>query len=63
VKLCTMLLGDTHNLMHKACGWMLREAGKRNRDVLRAFLEDFSGKMRHTMLRYSLEHFEAHEKG
>ena len=28
--LCDRLIGDRHDLMHKACGWMLREAMKRD---------------------------------
>lgn len=53
-----VLLKDTHDLIHKALGWMLREMGKKNKEGeqrLLKFLDEYASKMPRTMLRYSLE--------
>ena len=54
-KLATMLLADTQDLIHKAVGWMLREAGQKNESELIAFLETHATDMPRTMLRYAIE--------
>ena len=43
--------------MHKAAGWMLREAGKKNKKSLRMFIHENGSNMPRTMLRYAIEHF------
>lgn len=54
-KLSGILLNDHHDLMHKAVGWMLREAGKKNEGALLEFLNSYTHTMPRTMLRYAIE--------
>ena len=56
------LLDDREDLMHKATGWMLREAGKKDPQGLRRFIKEFGKRMPRTMLRYAIEKFSRAER-
>lgn len=60
--LAEKLLTHEHDLMREAIGWMLREAGKRNKDLLVTFLEKYCLVMPRTMLRYAIEKFPEEER-
>ncbi len=55
IRISEKLLKDTHDLIHKAVGWMLREMGKKDEPTLLAFLDIHAKAMPRTALRYSIE--------
>lgn len=62
LKLTEKLMSHEHDLIHKACGWLLREVGKRDEKVLTDFLDVHSKQMPRTMLRYSIERLTKEQK-
>ena len=57
-----ILLHHPHDLIHKAVGWLLREAGKRDKAALDAFLAERYPTMPRTMLRYAIEKYPEAER-
>ena len=63
IRIATILVNDTHDLIHKAVGWMLREVDKRaSPQALTAFLHRHAATMPRTMLRYAIERLPATER-
>lgn len=55
IRLAELLLPHPHHLIHKAIGWVLREIGKRDLDLLEAFLHQNIHALPRTSLRYAIE--------
>lgn len=63
LRYATRHIHQTHDLMHKAVGWMLREMGKHcGMDTLRAFLDTYYASMPRTTLRYAIERMSDDER-
>ena len=62
LKIASILINDKEDLIHKAVGWMLREMGKLDKDILIDFLDKNHLNMPRVMVRYSIEKFENIEK-
>ncbi len=62
IKLVSQLLEDKEDLMHKVCGWMLREIAKLDKGIIDSFLKKYMKKMPRTMLRYTIEQFPESER-
>lgn len=60
--LADKLIDHPHDLIHKAVGWMLREIGKRDVEVLRGYLENRADRLPRTALRYAIEKLPEEER-
>lgn len=56
-------LEDPEDLMHKACGWMLREIySKVDKHVIESYIIDNYDRMSRTTLRYAIEHMSEEQR-
>jgi len=56
-RIATVLESDTHDLIHKACGWLLRECGKADAKRLEEYLLNHGSAIPRTTVRYAVERF------
>ena len=61
-RIAESLLHDPHDLVQKAVGGWVREAGKKDLSKLFAFLDKYAATMPRTILRYAIEHLEQKQK-
>jgi 3-methyladenine DNA glycosylase AlkD len=61
-KIAKILLKDKQDLIHKATGGWLREAGKKDRQRLLGFLDKYAPTMPRTALRYAIEQLEKNQR-
>ncbi|PJZ69597.1 DNA alkylation repair protein [Leptospira perolatii] len=57
IQICEILVYDSHDLIQKAVGWMLREVGNRDLKTETIFLDKYASSMPRTTLRYAIEKF------
>ena len=62
LKISKQLLSDTHDLIHKAVGWMLREVYKKDSESCKAFLRENYAQLPRTTLRYAIERIPENER-
>jgi 3-methyladenine DNA glycosylase AlkD len=58
-RIAVALAPDEHDLIHKATGWLLREAGKTDMRRLERFLRARGSRFSRTSVRYAIERFPA----
>jgi 3-methyladenine DNA glycosylase AlkD len=59
LELCRHFINHKHHLIHRAMGWMLREVGKKEEQVLVRFLEEHKDSLPRVTLSYAREHLRA----
>ncbi len=57
-----MFVADSHDLVHKATGWLLRSAGDQDRARLLGFLDQYAATMPRTLLRSAIEHLDQEQR-
>ncbi|MDR1673355.1 MAG: DNA alkylation repair protein [Bacteroidales bacterium] len=62
LRLAEKFFTHKHDLIHKAVGWMLREAGKKDKTTLTNFLDAHAAQLPRTALRYAIEIFPETER-
>lgn len=62
LEIANILTDDKRDLIQKAIGWLLREVGKRDMNLLRKFIEEHYDKMGRTALRYAIEKMDETER-
>ena len=61
-KIAEILVNDKEDLIQKATGGWIREAGRRDRPRLLQFLDRHAAPMPRTLLRYAIEHLDAKQR-
>lgn len=61
-RIAELLVNETHDLIQKAVGSWIREAGKRDKLVLIEFLDGHAGSMPREMLRYAVQKLDKKER-
>jgi 3-methyladenine DNA glycosylase AlkD len=61
LNICEKFIEHRHHLIHKACGWMLREISKRDAIIVINFINEHRN-IPTIMKRYALEFIKKHEK-
>jgi hypothetical protein len=61
-KIAELLAHDPDDLVQKAVGGWVREAGKKNPEKLLSFLDTYAATMPRTVLRYAIEHLDKEQR-